>query len=504
MPLNTILSHARSLRTRLMLWNAGAVATTGLLILLAVRVFVYAMLISDLDEVLAEDLEEIKLHFKNNQAYDWSALTEELDRKAEGHELHHWFVQFYDDQDRPQWSSFKAPQLPPLSSEQKRERKFSVNDNRLSFTRLDRPIKEGSYVCVGCSQSYIARDMATIDKLVVSAGLIVLLISPLVGHLLTSRTIQPLAEMIRTTARLHPGEFGERLPIRGTGDELDSLAHTINGLLDRIATYLQQEHDFLANAAHDLRTPLAAIRSSVEVALGVERTDEEYREILGLVIEQCSSLQTLVNQLLLLAESDADRLQTDVEPVQLDQVVLKAVEMFEGVADVHNIELHVGEMPAVAVAGNRHHLRQVINNLLDNAIKFTAARGEQPGGTSGIQLQKGVIFLELKRDDANHTAHLRVEDNGIGIAPDDLPQVFDRFFRVDKARGRDGAAGGSGLGLSICKAIVEAHGGQITVQSQPGRGSIFTVSLPLYASTSGLQTAMLENGDAILDPLRLE
>jgi signal transduction histidine kinase len=332
--------------------------------------------------------------------------------------------------------------------------------------------------------------------------LIVLLISPLVGHLLTSRTIQPLAEMIRTTARLHPGEFGERLPIRDTGDELDSLAHTINGLLDRIATYLQQEHDFLANAAHDLRTPLAAIPSSVEVALGVERTDEEYREILGLVIEQCCSLQTLVNQLLLLAETDADRLKTDVEPVQLDQLVSKAAEMFEGVADDYDIELHLGNIPPTAVAGNRHHLRQVINNLLDNAIKFTAALKTAKSGASDSQSeQKGVVFLELKRDEANRTVHLRIEDNGIGIAPDHQPNVFNRFFRVDKSRGRDGVAGGTGLGLSICKAIVEAHGGKIAVQSQPGRGSIFTISLPLYVPPTGSPAAALE--DSALDPLRL-
>jgi signal transduction histidine kinase len=496
-----------------MLWNAGAVAATGLLILLAVYIFVHSMLISDLDAFLAEDLEDIRDHFTSNQSYDWPTVTEELDRKAEAHDLHRWFVQFYDEQNRPTWSSRKAPELPPLSAEQTREKKFTMflkrefsedegDDYRLAFTQLDRPIKEGFSVCVGCSQSYIARDMGAIERLMAAAGLIVLLVSPLVGHLLTSRTIQPLAEMIQTTARLHPGEFGERLPIRGTGDELDSLAHTINGLLDRIATYLEQEHDFLANAAHDLRTPLAAIRSSVEVALGVERTDEEYREILGLVIEQCTSLQTLVNQLLLLAESDADRLQTDVEPVQLDQIVSKAIEMFEGVADVHEIELHWGEMPAAAVAGNRHHLRQVVNNLLDNAIKFTAARGDDPSEANGRQSpRKGIVFLELKRDDVNRMVHLRVEDNGIGIAPDNLPQVFDRFFRVDKARGRDGAAGGSGLGLSICKAIVEAHGGTIGVQSQPGRGSIFTVSLPLYLPPAGSPTAALD--DAAFDPLRL-
>jgi signal transduction histidine kinase len=483
-----------------MLWNAGAVAATGLLILLAVRVFVHSMLVSDLDEVLAEDLEEIKLHFKSNHAYDWPAITEELDRKAEGHDLHRWFVQFYDDQDRPQWSSLKTPQLQPLSKDQQREKKFSIDDYRLSFTRLEHPIKEGASICVGCSQRYISRDMGLIDRLVAAAGFIVLLISPLVGHLLTSRTIQPLAEMIHTTSRLHPGEFGERLPIRGTGDELDSLARTINGLLDRIATYLQQEHDFLANAAHDLRTPLAAIRSSVEVALGVDRTDEEYREILGLVIEQCSSLQTLVNQLLLLAETEADRLQTDVEPVQLDQLVSKAVEMFEGVADDHDIELHVGDLRAVAVPGNRHHLRQVVNNLLDNAIKFTAARGIGQVDGPGQSGPKGIIFLELKRDDANREVHLRIEDNGIGIAPDHQPHIFDRFFRVDKSRGRDSAAGGTGLGLSICKAIVEAHGGQISVQSQPGRGSIFTVTLPLNTPRAGTVT---ENMESVLDPLEM-
>src|SRR5262249_29875803 len=158
-------------------------------------------------------------------------------------------------------------------------------------------------------------------------------------------------------ARLRPGELGQRVPVRGTGDELDSLARTINTLLDRIAEYLQQEHDFLANAAHDLRTPLAAIRSNVEVALSGERSEAEYHELLGLVIEQCSALQTLVNQLLLLAETDADRLQPDSEPLPLDQIVGRVVEMFQGVAEHHGIELKTSELQPAAVTGNRHHLR---------------------------------------------------------------------------------------------------------------------------------------------------
>src|SRR5438105_293142 len=128
MPLSTILSHARSLRTRLMLWNAGAVAVTGLLILLALRAEVRRRLISDLDDVLGEDLLEVKLHFVGNHAYNWSAVTEELDRKAEGHEFHRWFVRFYDAHDEPTWSSMKTPELPAPTLEQKQRKSFTVND----------------------------------------------------------------------------------------------------------------------------------------------------------------------------------------------------------------------------------------------------------------------------------------------------------------------------------------------------------------------------------------
>jgi signal transduction histidine kinase len=260
---------------------------------------------------------------------------------------------------------------------------------------------------------------------------------------------------------------------------------------------LKQEHDFLANAAHDLRTPLAAIRSSVEVALGVERSDEEYREILGLVIEQCSSLQTLVNQLLLLAETDADRLQPDIEPVELDQVVGRVVAMFEGVADDHGIELRMEELNSVSVPGNRHHLRQVVSNLLDNAIKFTAARSGAEPCDRGDSSHQGCIRVTLVRDESAGMARLRVQDNGIGIAPEDQPQIFDRFFRADKARPRDDGAGGTGLGLSICKAIVESHGGEIAVESNPGEGATFVVSLPLYSSHTAAERA--ESDEQVLD-----
>jgi len=502
---------SRSLRFRLLLWNAGAVALTGLAILLAVRAGVRYTLLFELDQVLREDLREIELHLREGHLA-WDQLTEELNHKAQGHDFHRWFVQFYDRAGQPTWASLNTPPLPPLAEEALRQRAFSLSPAdlvdpaleedpaltgptsdtyRVSCLALSPPVGATAAVCVGCSQRYLVRDMATIDRLVFLVGLVVFLVSPLVGHLLTSRTIQPLARMIRTTARLRPGELAQRVPIRGTGDELDSLAQTINGLLDRIADYLQKEHDFLANAAHDLRTPLAAIQSSVEVALSGARSEEEYRELLGLVIEQCSALQTLVNQLLLLAETDADRLRTDPEPVPLDQLAAQTAEMFAGVAEHFGVELVVGELPPVQVPGNRHHLRQVVSNLLDNAIKFTAARRETPAAANGAESTArppvGKVFLDLSVDAAAGEVRLRVRDTGIGIHPEDLPRIFDRFYRADKSRTRDGVAGGTGLGLSICRAVVEAHHGSIGVRSKLGQGTTVTVHLPLAPSSATIR-----------------
>jgi two-component system heavy metal sensor histidine kinase CusS len=327
--------------------------------------------------------------------------------------------------------------------------------------------------------------MTRIDELVVAVMLGVMLAAPLGGYLLAGRATQPLAKMIATTEKLHPAQMNERLEIRGTGDELDALAKTVNHLLDRIGDYLRQKHDFLANAAHELRTPLAAIRSTVEVALGGDRSVFEYQELLGEVIDECSSLELLVNQLLMLAESDADRLKLYSDRVALDKLLANCVEMFRGVAEFKGLRLRASPFPPVAVAGNRNSLRQVVNNLLDNAIKFTSQHyGAGNAQANGDTMSAGEIYVEMERDDERNEARIRIKDNGPGIPPEHLPQIFQRFYRVDKARSREGA-GGSGLGLSICRAIIDAHSGTIDVESTPGKGTTFIITLPLAPVLSG-------------------
>ena len=328
-------------------------------------------------------------------------------------------------------------------------------------------------------------DIARLDRFVVLCACGVLVVAPLCGYWLAGRATQPLAEIIQTTARLRPSYLHERLAIRGTGDELDRLSETLNRLLDRIGSYLQEHRDFLANSAHELRTPLAAIRSSIEVALAGGRTSEEYEELLTEIIEESGSLELLVNQLLLLSETEAERLKVVKQRIQFDELVEKAIDMFGGVAEFRDIKLACPALPSAIVHGNQQHLRQVIYNLLDNALKFTPAGGR--------------VTVQLRIDAARDTVVFSVSDSGPGIPEGDLPHVFDRFFQGHRPRTGPSEKRGTGLGLSICQAIVQAHDGTIEVASQVGHGTRFTVCLP-RGDDRGHSVPAGEGGDCQATP----
>lgn len=286
--------------------------------------------------------------------------------------------------------------------------------------------------------------------------------------MLARRATEPMRQIIATTQRLRPSRLRERLTIRGTGDELDQLSAEINHFLDQIAGYLERHREFIGNAAHELRSPLTAIQTSVDVALNKERSPEEYQELLYTLSEECERLRVLVNQLLAVAENDAVGLERPTTPVRLDEVVQKSLEVFAALAEDRQIELQAEIEPSVMAPGDAARLRQVVNNLLDNALKFTDAGGR--------------VTVNLYCDTAQERAVLTVRDTGIGIPREELPRVFDRFYQVDKSHNRDGAHG-NGLGLSIVESIVQLHGGVVEVESDLGCGALFRVKLPTIRRT---------------------
>lgn len=466
----------RTLRFRLSAWNTLVVLAAVIATLVAVREGVRVALIREIDRLLEEDTLELALAVRSLYP-DQEAIHVEMNRKAQGHVDRRLFVQLLDAEGRVAWSSLGTP--PHF---ERRDRRVAVGGTNLirhltgeGYLAVERALREPGLpamsIRVGCSDEHVRQDLRRLTAAMLLVGLAVLVAAPLGGYWLAGRATSPLAEINRTAAELHPAQLAERLPDRGTGDELDHLSRTINGLLDRLAAYVGRNQDFLANAAHELRSPLAAIRSSAEVALTCPRSSEEYQELLAEIVDDCGQLSALVNQLLLLAESDAGELHADLEYVDWDQVVARAAEMFQGVAEERGVALRINPLPEVRVRGDARRLRQVVNNLLDNAIKYT------PSG--------GSVTVTLRRDDSRRKAELTVQDTGAGIAAADLPHVFERFYRGDRSRQRRLAQHGTGLGLAICRALVEAHRGEITLESRPGAGTMLRVVLPVADEALG-------------------
>ncbi len=281
------------------------------------------------------------------------------------------------------------------------------------------------------------------------------------GYWLAGRALAPVHRITSTAQTISAKSLSQRVVVANPSDELGQLAETINGMIGRLEHAFDSMRQFTADAAHELLTPLTAMRTEVEVALRAERPPEQYRRVLASVLEEVERLSKLADSLLLLSREDAKIVQTPKEWIRLDAVVQEVAGHMEAVAGASGIRMRVHELPAVTVQGDPDGLRQVFFNLLDNAVKYTPQ-----GGTVAV---RGLV--------EDNQIVIEVSDTGVGIPTESLSRVFDRFYRVDKSRSRE--LGGTGLGLSISKAIIERHHGRIEVQSAVGQGSTFRVVLPL-------------------------
>lgn len=465
----SLKTASQTLRFRLMVWNAIVVVLAAGATLAGLREGVRYALYHEVDQLLAEDMRQIVLML-DERPVDVNDMRQTLEQHAEGHLQHGWFVTFLGADNNVVWASAKAPvDAVEYAKQISDSRPIEVSSFRFIQHNLAKPEEGIAAIRVGSSLRPIWDDMARIDRQVLVATGVVLLLAPLCGYWLAGRATEPLSDMIHASARLRPSHLEERLPWRGTGDELDQLAATINGLLDRIAVHVERKQDLLANAAHELRTPLAAIRSSIEVTLNETRSTEDYQELLGELIEENYHLETLVNQLLLLSETESDRRFFHLQPMPLDQAVQRSVDMFRGVAEENGLTLSADLEPCF-VRGNIEHLRQVVNNLLDNAVKFT------PEG--------GRIDVTIKKSADQSQVELSIADNGCGIREEDHEKVFERFYRGDRKRVPGEPTQGTGLGLSICAAVIASHNGTIQLASAPDVGTTFRITLPAFDPSS--------------------
>lgn len=299
---------------------------------------------------------------------------------------------------------------------------------------------------------------------------IALLLACFGGYFLARKALSPVVAMSDSASQISSANLNERLPIRNEKDELGSLATVFNSMLDRLERSFEQQRRFMADASHELRTPLAIVRGESEVALlKNDRTIGDYKESLEIVHDESKRLTKIVEDLFTLARADAGQFQTNFAPVYLDEIAGDAVRSVRVLADKKDIDVTFSADSEMPFKGDETLIHRLFLNLLDNAIKYSENGGRvSVNGTA----QNGSYSIE-------------VSDKGIGIPPEDSERIFDRFYRLDKARSRSEqtSTSGAGLGLSIAQWIAEIHGGQVRIKSSGREGSVFVIELPRGASS---------------------
>jgi len=327
------------------------------------------------------------------------------------------------------------------------------------------PDVESAALIVGRSTGEIDEALADLERTLLIAIPLTLVVAGAGGVFLAGRALKPVDQIARTALEIEGRDLSQRIPVT-TKDELGRLASTLNQMIERLEKAFKRQQQFTGDASHELRTPLAVIEAESTLALGKQRSADEYRQSLETVSQEAKHMSGIIDRLLTLARADSGSERLMFEEVDLRGLLTDLRSEVDVLVRDKGLELQLNRVDSVTVMGDRGRLRQLLLNLLDNAIRYTSA-----GGT-----------ISLSAGTEDQMAVIAISDTGIGIPEDALPSIFERFYRVDKARSR--ADGGSGLGLAICKHIAEDHGGRMEVESRVDKGSTFRVLLPLQGEPS--------------------
>lgn len=353
-----------------------------------------------------------------------------------------------------------------MDGKETRERFFS-SKRRTPYRLISTPIfKNGTLngiIQVGTHLRFVRKNLVHFRNNILIALLIVLVLGSLGGWALARRSLSPIGYIVSKTRTITSKNLSERLQVRGTEDEMDELIHTINGMIARLEDSFKRMAEFTADASHELKTPICALKGEAEVLLSKTRRLEEYREGLAQFIERFDYMNRMINDLILLSRVDASQAELKMIPLRLDALINDLVSLFQIIVEQKGLTLKIGPIEEVMVRGDKVRLQQLFTNLIDNAIKYTP---------------KGSVQINLEKD--RETAIVKICDTGIGIPKEEHENIFKRFYRMDKSRSRE--TGGAGLGLSIAQWIARAHHGKIEVESELNKGSIFTLYLPILKS----------------------
>lgn len=372
------------------------------------------------------------------------------------------FVYIFDRRGRTFYKSFSLgqdtlPTPPGLKPYDVAVASTKIGDQRIRLAALDTKFYR---IRVAYPEAQITEVLQNLFSIFLFLIPIVLVISVVGGYFLAKKSLGPVDEITQTARKITATNLRQRITIINPKDELGRLSETLNDMIRRLEASFEQVKQFSMDASHELRTPLTIMRGEIELTLKQNPNVPGYKKTLASVLDEVLRMASIIEGLILLAKADGGTAKLDKKATRLDLLVGEIEEDAGVLAERKQINVAVARLDQATINGDAIRLRQLMLNLVDNAIKYT------PEG--------GRVTLSLER--VNGNANFVVEDTGIGIPEKDLANIFDRFYRVDKSRSRQ--IDGLGLGLSISKWIAEAHGGQLLVESEVGKGSKFTVILP--------------------------
>lgn len=409
-----------------------------------------------------------------NEPFPFDELrTARWNRRVSIHPVYRHFFNLLDTDGNTLWSSISSPSL--IQGVDRNDQSIQeVGGYRTVHRNLDllvqdpaipnekKLIPKPAVLQVGCPTDLVSLAMRELDRwLLPLAGGLVLFVPPL-AWLVARWLLAPLQGLAKQTDQIQVTEDGT-IHRNGNRDEIDRLASTINGLLERTRNHVRTNEDWIANSAHQLRGPLAAIMSNVEVVSN-RISDGKTGEMLEKVVIECNYLNKIVNQLLLLGEVTSENNSIVKQPVAWDRQVEQAMELFEALASEKGIQIELTKCEPAVVMANPVHLRFIVQNLIENAIKYTESGGR--------------IWISLSNDASKHQCSLVVKDTGIGISKADQQKIGNRFFRSNTGRNPATTPRGSGLGLSIVLNIIESLKGEFQLESELGQGTTITIDLP--------------------------
>lgn len=457
----------RNVRTRLTLWYLVVLAAVLIVYLGGTSAFLFLNLRRQLDKTLDEHVEALEARLSFSRSGNLQIGPAAIDQgDAEG-PTDYIEIRALDGTVLFRNELLGGANVPGEGKQGYSERSMKLQDGtRVRLASRQHPIGNRTILIrLALNEEPLWHNFREVVSVMLLGLPLALAIAGLGGYALARRVLLPLETMARRVEQITAERLGDRLPIDNPDDELGYLARVFNDTLARLERSFEQLRRFTADASHELRTPLTAIRSVGEVGLQRQGSASYYRDIIGSMLEEANRLTRLVDSLLTISRADGGQIQLNRTEVALLALLRESTSLLEVLMEEKNQRLVLNGDQDILVSADRLILRQALVNLIDNAVKYSP-----PGGS---------IWVRAETASPNE-AVVEVKDSGPGIAPEHRSKIFERFYRVDRARSRE--AGGAGLGLSIVRWAVEANGGKIELDSEEGQGSTFRIRLPLVTA----------------------